>query len=445
MHRISHFIITASLCTALYPSSAQPWPLVQIGTSQTGTLGPCEAEIAIDPLQNRRMIVGAVLRYVYTSEDGGQSWTAAEMSSPLGVYGDPCLVASPDGRFHYFHLSDPDQKGWGSPRFLDRIAVQTLRPKKDKALSEAKWSKGKSIGHRPPKQQDKEWADVSEDGKTMYVAWTEFDRYGSKQSSDRSRIRFSAGRKGGAKWSEAISVSRTEGDCLDGDQTAEGATPAAGPGDAVYLSWALDGRIYFSASADRGKTWTDERVVAEQKGGWSQDVPGFDRSNGMPVLVCDRSRSPHSGSLYLLYTEQVGEDIDVLLMISRDQGQNWSAPRSIHPRTDSSAQFMPWIAVDSETGWLHAVYYDRKRRAGEEQLHPWATHTHHAWSNDGGLHWFEERLSLEAFVPSPKAFMGDYNAIDAVGGVVRPVWTELRDGKLSIWTSLIDFKTLPSR
>jgi len=415
--------------------SAQPWPLVQLGEGLPGQTGPCEPDIAIDPENPLRIVAGSVLRNVYTSQDGGHNWTTARLESPLGVYGDPCLVADGRGNFYYFHLSDPDQKGWGSPRFLDRIVVQ-----RSKARNGTDWSRGQSIGHRPPKQQDKEWVDVSADGKTLYCAWTEFDAYGSTSERDRSRIVFSSGTRKGQKWSEPVVVSQTEGNCLDGDETAEGATPAAGLGDAVYLTWALNGNLFFSSSADRGRTWTPERIIGFQTGGWSQDVPGFDRSNGMPVLVCDRSRGFQQGSLYLMYSEQKGSDIDVVVRVSRDGGLSWSPATPIHPVGDSSVQFMPWIAVDQSTGRVHAVFYDRQRRPGEEGLHPWATHVVHAWSANG-FDWNQERLTVEPFVPSPKAFMGDYNAIDVVGGIVRPVWTELHEGRLSIWTALIEMKT----
>ncbi|MBI1315586.1 glycosyl hydrolase [bacterium] len=415
---------------------AQPWPLVQIAEGLPGQTGPCEPDIAIDPENPARMVAGSVLRNVYSSQDGGRSWTTARLESPLGVFGDPCLVADGRGHFYYFHLSDPDQKGWGSPRFLDRIVVQ-----RSKTRSGSGWSRGESIGHRPPKQQDKEWVDVSADGKTLYCAWTEFDAYGSKSEQDRSRIVFSAGTQKGRRWTEPVVVSQTEGNCLDGDQTAEGATPAAGLGDAVYLTWALDGSLYFSSSADRGQTWTPERLLGTQVGGWSQDVAGFDRSNGMPVLVCDRSRGFHQGSLYLMYTEQKGSDIDVVVQISRDGGLSWSQAAPIHPVGDTSIQFMPWMCVDQSTGRVHAVYYDRHRQPGEESVHPWATHVVHAWSVNG-IDWEHERLTTTPFVPSPQVFMGDYNAIEAVNGQVRPIWTELREGRLSVWTALIDMKPL---
>jgi len=32
--------------------------------------------------------------------------------------------------------------------------------------------------------------------------------------------------------------------------------------------------------------------------------------------------------------------------------------------------------------------------------------------------------------------MGDYNHISAHGGVVRPIWTEMRGIKKSVWTYL---------
>jgi hypothetical protein len=36
--------------------------------------------------------------------------------------------------------------------------------------------------------------------------------------------------------------------------------------------------------------------------------------------------------------------------------------------------------------------------------------------------------------------MGDYNNISAYNGMVRPIWTELHDGKLSVWTALLNYE-----
>ena len=36
-------------------------------------------------------------------------------------------------------------------------------------------------------------------------------------------------------------------------------------------------------------------------------------------------------------------------------------------------------------------------------------------------------------------FFGDYLNISAVNNIVRPVWPRMDDGKISLWTALIDF------
>ena len=59
------------------------------------------------------------------------------------------------------------------------------------------------MGHRPPHQQDKEWAVADPGGSRLYNGWTEFDRYGSSDSSDHSRILFSFSTDRAESWSSA--------------------------------------------------------------------------------------------------------------------------------------------------------------------------------------------------------------------------------------------------
>ena len=83
----------------------------------------------------------------------------SKLTSPLGVFGDPCVVANNTGDFYFLHLSDPEGMGWRTT--LDRI-VPTLQEGGRRGLGGA-WA-------TPPKDQDKEWA-VSPDGTHPYV-WT---------------------------------------------------------------------------------------------------------------------------------------------------------------------------------------------------------------------------------------------------------------------------------
>ena len=60
-----------------------------------------------------------------------------------------------------------------------------------------------------------------------------------------------------------------------------------------------------------------------------------------------------------------------------------------------------------------------------------------ATSTDGGETWVNERISESAFTPLEGVFFGDYNDIAAHQGMIRPIWTRLSEGKLSVHTALI--------
>ena len=85
---------------------------------------PCEPSIAINPRNPDAMIAGSILDNVYRSTNGGWTWDRAQLESRYGVFGDPCVLASPSGDFYYLHLSDPEGEGWRSDGLLDRIVIQ---------------------------------------------------------------------------------------------------------------------------------------------------------------------------------------------------------------------------------------------------------------------------------------------------------------------------------
>lgn len=53
----------------------------------------------------------------------------------------------------------------------------------------------------------------------------------------------------------SLTVSDQAGDCIDSDNTDEGAVPAVGPNGEVYLSWSGPQGIMFDKSTDGGVTW----------------------------------------------------------------------------------------------------------------------------------------------------------------------------------------------
>jgi hypothetical protein len=61
-----------------------------------------------------------------------------------------------------------------------------------------------------------------------------------------------------------------------------------------------------------------------------------------------------------------------------------------------------------------------------------------AVSTDGGETIINFKASDEPFLPSPNVFFGDYNCVSAHDNVVRPIWTRLHSGQLSVWTAIVD-------
>ncbi|MCB0851621.1 MAG: exo-alpha-sialidase, partial [Bacteroidetes bacterium] len=394
---------------------------------------PCEPSIAINPKNPDNIVGAAILDKVYTTFDGGKSWSLQRLTSTYGVFGDPCVIADKKGKFYYLHLSDPSGSRWGSDALLDRIVCQMS---KDGGKT---WNNGGFMGNHHPKDQDKEWAVASPFKNRIYATWTQFDEYESKDTADKSNILFSYSKNKGKKWSEAVRINQFSGDCLDDDDTVEGAVPAVGPNGEVYVAWSWNEQLWFDRSTDGGKTWLDEDIkVANQPKGWALDIPGLSRSNGMPVLACDLSKGPNQGNLYINWADQKNgtHDTDIWIARSSDGGNTWSEPIRVNQDKPGRHQFLTWMAIDQTTGYLYIVYYDRRNHRGE------ATDLYLAWSKDGGKTFQEQKISEKPFTPNPMGFFGDYNNISAHAGRICPIWTRMENGRNSVWTAVISQKEL---
>ncbi len=401
--------------------------LIQEGTADA-PYGPCEPSIAINPLKPDQILAGSVLNRIHRSDDGGRTWINEELTSPLGVFGDPVIHADKFGNFYYAHLSDPEHKGWASFRLLDRIVIE-------RSSDGGKTYVSTYTGEAHPKDQDKHWLGSDPVTGHLFVTWTEFDLYGSKNEGDRSRILFSASSDSGDNWSNPVQINQFEGDCLDDDMTTEGAVPCPGPNGEIYVGWSYNSKIYFDRSTDQGKTWlAQDIVVADQPGGWSIDVPGIGRCNGMPITDCDLSKGKYHGTIYINWADQRnGEnDTDIWISKSKDGGNTWSKPIRVNQDKTKTHQFFTWMTVDQVTGHVHCVYYDRSKYTDHQ------TDVVLATSKDGGNTWLTRTISEKPFLPTESVFFGDYNDISAVGGRIRPIWTRLDNGVLSVWTALID-------
>ena len=408
-----------------------------IRVNQPSSTDPNETSIAINPLDSLNLVAGANIRYYYYSTDGGYTWIQGNLTSPLGVWGDPCVVFDLNGHCYFGHLSNPSSGGY----WIDRIVVQKST---NKGIS---WSSGVGIGYNPPsRNQDKEWIAVdwtnSPYRNNVYVAWTEFDSYGSSNPQDSSRILFSRSTDGGLTWSAPVRIIDKGGDCIDEDNTVEGAVPAVGPNGEVYLAWAGPLGLVFDKSTDGGLTWGVDKVITSIPGGWDFNVPGIYRCNGLPITACDISNSPYRGTIYVNWSDQRNgtNNTDVFLVKSTDGGNTWSQPKRVNQDNTQTHQFFTWMTVDPATGYLYFVYYDRRNYNDNR------TDVYLARSTDGGETFTEFKISQSPFTPNSSIFFGDYTGITALNGKVYPIWTRLENSQRSVWIAIFQdtIKTIPT-
>jgi len=401
---------------------------IKLAEQVEGVYPPVEPSITINKKNPKNIVAGVVLDRAIYSLDGGETWSESKLESSYGVYGDPALISDLKGDLYYFHLADPSGQGRNNEAWLDRIVCQ-------KSTDGGKtWGEGVSIGHNPPKDQDKPWPAVHPRKQYLYTTWTQFDKYGLDDPNCHSNIMFSMSASEGKKWSKPVQINQNPGDCVDDDNTAEGAVPAIDSEGRVFVAWASHGNIYFDRSFDGGTTWlTNDLLIARQEGGWAMDIPGLDRSNGMPVLMIDHSKGRLQNSLYLVWADQRNgtDDTDIWFMRSTNGGDMWTQPLRINQDEPGKHQFLPWMSVDEGTGYIYIVYYDR--RAYDDLQ----TDVYLAFSTDGGNTFTEKKISESPFIPSDTKFFGDYTNIAAYKGVIAPIWTRMDDEKTSVYTAII--------
>ena len=422
MHQVKNILYI--VCLVSFSTFAQ---FKNVRVDAASTVDAEEVTIAVNSMNPAQVAGGANINYNFFSSDSAKTWTQGNLTSSLGVWGDPCVIYDGLGNLYFAHLSYP---GYVSANWIDRIVVQ-------KSTDNGKtWSDGIGIFHNPPKQQDKEWLAVDLHSKyknNLYVSWTEFDKYGSTSKEDSTRILFSRSTNQGNSWLRAVKVSDQSGDCIDEDNTVEGAVPAVGPDGQVYIAWSGPLGIMFDRSFNGGTSFGKDIFVTSQPGGWDFKVPGINRCNGLPITLCDTSNTSTRGNIYICWGDQRNgtDNSDVFVIKSTDGGSTWGNVVRVNNDNTTRHQFFPWMTIDQSTGNLYAIFYDRRSTTG------YATDVYLAKSSNGGESFENFQISESSFTPTASVFFGDYTNIAAFNKKVYPIWMRLDGGKLSVYTALI--------
>ena len=306
--------------------------------------------------------------FAFVTTDAGSTWKAVPLPNPhKRRQGDDVIAFTPDGTAVHCFISFDGNTG--------------ARPKKaNTGIITARSMDGETWQAQVPVVdhvntshpfEDKPWirADFGKESKhrgNLYVAWTRFDVYGSKNPEHKSHIYFSRSTDGGKSFAVPHRISEKHGNCIDDSDTVEGAVPAAGPNGDVYVVWSGHGNLVFTKSTDGGYSFGKNKIIAETPGGWNIDVNGIGRSNGMPSIGTDITQGKDRGSIYVNWGNIRHGDPDSFLIVSRDGGETWSKPLRVNddPIGNGREQFFTWMVVDPIDGSINIAFYDRRDLQG---------------------------------------------------------------------------------
>ncbi len=389
---------------------------------------PEETSIAINPTNPLWIAASSNIKNYYYSLDGGKTWTEKTIVSENGIWGDPMVHFDNNGNLYYAHLGKNPDKFY--PNWIDKMVVQRINMSSDSCFADA------PIGFNNDKIQDKEWLSNDLNG-NLFLTWTEFDKYKSKSPSDHSRIRFAKSSSLGNSWSNPLIVSDLEGDCLDSDSTMEGATSCADSKGNIYVCWSGINKIWLDKSTDGGLTFGKDKIIADHVNGWNVPVRNIFRANGMPFILCNNSNSRFKNRIYVNWTDTRNGDADIFMKYSDDEGETWSNDIRVNddPLRNGADQFSNNFCIDASTGNVYVIFYDKRNSSTGAFIDVYV-----AMSADGGVSWKNLRVTTNSFAtPGKTVFFGDYIDIDAVQGIVMPLFTQNENDVLAIYNCVLDF------
>lgn len=381
--------------------------------------GTYEPSVAINRDNAQNIIVSAAPDNIYYTINGGTTWDKTKLTTAFGVTAGMTLLADFKDRIYCVHQAITNGKS--------KIVIQ------ESSNGGKTWSEGALISTDTGKYAVNPKIAVDRKG-NLLVTWTAFDIYESNNPNCLTNV-FMSRSSNGRKWSKPVRLSQTSGNCNNDANTIAGAMPAVmGEGDRAFAAWSNQQKIFFDRTFD-GSTWlSNDLAVSNQVGGWRLDVPGTNNTSGMPVLICNNTRrTKMTGALYLLWADQRSGagDTDIWFSRSLNFGDNWEQGNKVNDDASGKHQYLPAMALDSETGNIYVLYCDRRNGAGE------ATEVYLAYSTDNGSKFKNIKISESSFISEASVPSGNAIGIAVHQGIIVAAWTRHENSGARVVVSVI--------
>jgi hypothetical protein len=418
MNLVRVFLVVVWLAHAQEPA---PGRRVVSVTRKPGAFnGP---SIAINPANPQQIAVafGSSVTVDY-STDGGEHWALAEGTAVANYRGAGDISITYDRRGHAilcFIAFDAagSWRYWGHNPKRNSIQIRrsldggkTWEPN---TIPVIEHSDGPGIPF-----EDKPYIVADNQAKSpyagnLYIGWTE-DR-----TAD-SIILFSRSTDGGLTWSAPLRISDRAGTPRDDEGTVQGFSGVVDPDGALHAIWSDRGHIVYTVSRDGGKTFSRNRFVAEA-GPSNFMVFNANHANGYPQIDMAPGKNGGPPRLYAAWNDYRNGDVDIFCAASMNAGLTWGPPVRVNsdPLHNGADQLFQWLAVDSISGDVYVVFYDRRRDPANRVVDVVL-----ARSTDGARTFRNYVLSEHSFDPLDNE-IGEYTALAALGGRVYAGWMEV--------------------
>ena len=460
----------SSNATARFPTNKQNEPTIAVNPTNASFLiggandeqrqppcgpGPVRGPV---PANDCSFFPGVGTDGVYTSSDGGASWTNrgllpgfSDTGGNLQSDGDPRIVYGPrpnaSGSFAGARAADAFVNGvrayYGS---LAEFAPGSQQGNQAPELLTVSTSDNNGASWSNPVIaanghgflfNDKEdvWADRNPGSPffgRVYVSWTQFRGSAFTFFGEPVRVAFSD--DGGKTWSKERQLSAAQNIGLGGRQ---GSTVRTGPDGTVYVVWEdtdVNGSKQVIAVSHDGGVSFSRPVDIARVHDIQDPIPGANfRDNSFPSLAVDQG----TGAVFVDWADLRNGRGRIVVSKSSDQGRTWSTPAVVSPAADGYAFFQGLDVAPN--GRVDVGYQALTAKATGPTAYGSGNATVDSFyveSTNGGATWSAStKVNSVSSDPAASAqnnlarqFWGDYNTLASTNANAFFIYTDSRNG-----------------